>query len=67
MKKRTFQFMANGIRPKTTENNKPFGTLYKWVQKVEGDSRAKDVQKWSETCGDGDYYNGENFEIIRIA
>ena len=66
MKKGKFQFIANGIRPKITENNKPLGTLYNWVKQVEGDSRAKDVQKWSETCEQGSYYNGEKFEIIRI-
>ena len=66
MNKGVFQFIANGIRPKMTENNKPSGTLYKWVKQVEGDSRAKDVQKWSETCELGSYYNGEKFEIICI-
>ena len=50
MNKGVFQFIANGIRPKMTENNKPSGTLYKWVKQVEWDSKAKDVQKWSETC-----------------
>ncbi len=63
MKKARFHLTANGIRPKTTENS---DTLCKWVEQIEGRSIAKDVQEWSKTCKDGDYYNGKSVEIIRI-
>ncbi len=50
-----------------TNDTSTGGKLYLWIKEIAGTEEAINVQNWSELATDGDYYEGENFEVIRIA
>ena len=58
-----FQFIAEG-KIAITEDNSQTGTLFGWVERIAGTLEAMNAQGWSEVCEPGEYYEGENFEII---
>lgn len=47
-----------------TRDNGSMGILVNWISELVGMEEAMNVQGWSEICYDGEYYEGENFEII---
>lgn len=51
---------------KQTRDNTTSGKLYFWIEEIAGTMEAINVQSWSELAEEGEYYEGENFEIIRI-
>lgn len=47
-----------------TRDNSGLGILVKWITEIVGIEEAMKVQGWSEICDDGEYYEGEHFEVI---
>lgn len=63
MSKIRFQVITNN-KVRTTSDNGSLGTLVDWITEIAGIEEAIEVQGWSEICYIGEYYNGENFEVI---
>lgn len=63
MGNRLFQVIEKK-RIRQTRDNDSLGVLVKWITEIAGEKEAIEVQGWSELCEDGEYYEGENFEII---
>lgn len=47
-----------------TRDNDSIGILVNWITEIAGIEEANNVQGWSEICEDGEYYEGEHFEVI---
>lgn len=63
MGNRSFQVIEEK-RIRTTKDSDSLGTLVNWITEIAGEKEAIEVQGWTEICEDGEYYEGENFEII---
>lgn len=63
MNKCKFEVSTKG-RVRYTTDNSQIGTLFSWIEEIAGTEEAINAQCWSELCEEGEYYNGENFEII---
>lgn len=63
MNKCKFEVIAKN-RVRHTYDNSQTGTLFCWIEEVAGTEEAINAQSWSELCEIGEYYEGENFEII---
>lgn len=53
-------------RIRQTRDNNSLGILVDWITEIAGEQQAIEVQSWSELADIGDYYEGENFEVICI-
>jgi hypothetical protein len=65
MDKVKFQVINNN-NIRTTSDNGSLGTLVNWITEIAGIEMAIEVQGWSEICVIGEYFEGENFEVICI-
>lgn len=60
-----FQFeVITKTRVRHTHDNSQTGRLFCWIKEAAGTEEAINAQSWSELCEIGEYYEGENFEII---